>query len=230
MLFNLFTNPSAPAETRMMCAEMLLVRGAIAPDIKEEFEELMFWEYFSNPRKRRYGLESLISAKHVFGHLNIPFWLWAGTLLGLIRDGGFIAHDRDIDIAVWDDAIQHNKITNALVGAGFKHTKEYGKANQPGHQLCFTAPGGIPFDVFFCTREGARCWSPYWRGTELSRFYYPLITHLVQRKFHDEIFEIPENYEDCLVAQYGRDWRRPEALWDGDAAERNHKNWMASVQ
>jgi hypothetical protein len=32
----------------------------------------------------------------------IPYWLNSGTLLGIVRDGGLLAWDRDVDISVWE--------------------------------------------------------------------------------------------------------------------------------
>ena len=36
---------------------------------------------------------------------NIKYWVDQGTLLGLIRDGKLIDHDKDIDLSIWDEDI-----------------------------------------------------------------------------------------------------------------------------
>lgn len=37
----------------------------------------------------------------VMDDLDIPFWLSEGTALGARREGGFIAHDDDVDVGAW---------------------------------------------------------------------------------------------------------------------------------
>ena len=43
---------------------------------------------------------------------NIPYWIDAGTLLGVMRDGDVISTDDDIDLAIWNQHETHLK--NAL--------------------------------------------------------------------------------------------------------------------
>ena len=41
----------------------------------------------------------------IFQINNIKYWVDQGTLLGLIRDGKLIDHDKDIDFSIWDEDI-----------------------------------------------------------------------------------------------------------------------------
>ena len=57
--------------------------------------------------EKRYNDElaavALKSAKQVFSQSNITFFLISGTLLGAIREGKLLSHDKDIDLGVWDN-------------------------------------------------------------------------------------------------------------------------------
>jgi len=46
------------------------------------------------------GKDAMSVLKEASGGLKNGWWLSAGTLLGFYRDGGFIPHDTDIDVAV----------------------------------------------------------------------------------------------------------------------------------
>src|SRR5271169_3402469 len=49
------------------------------------------------------------------------YWVWAGLLLGAVREGGVIAHDRDADFAILpDDIPKFLRAVPALRRAGFK--------------------------------------------------------------------------------------------------------------
>lgn len=54
----------------------------------------------TNPKKHVL-LKMLRDTKKILDDKNIIFWLEAGTLLGVIRDGDFIPWEKDIDIGCW---------------------------------------------------------------------------------------------------------------------------------
>jgi len=74
----------------------------------------------------------------------IPYWLSAGTALGLYRDGGIIPDDSDIDIGVLSD-VSVEKIEEAMLGAGFL-TQRYRNHKGAPQQRAF-AKDGIAFDI-----------------------------------------------------------------------------------
>ena len=44
--------------------------------------------------------EALLALHEVMGRLNVPFFLFAGTLLGIVRDGEQLPHDKDMDVGL----------------------------------------------------------------------------------------------------------------------------------
>lgn len=85
---------------------------------------------------------------------NIKVWLEFGTLLGAYREGDFIKHDTDIDLAAFlEDA---SKIHKALTGVGFHLIREFRIAGSDKLERCYKYED-IPLfglDVFFYSEEG----------------------------------------------------------------------------
>ena len=50
---------------------------------------------------------------------NIPYWACHGTLLGLIRDGGLIPWDHDIDIALWAESFSKKSLIELMLASGY---------------------------------------------------------------------------------------------------------------
>lgn len=55
----------------------------------------------------------------------MEYWLDFGTLLGCIREGGFLAHDLDLDVGVFYKEKQHDKFLSKLEEKGFRLTKTF---------------------------------------------------------------------------------------------------------
>lgn len=51
----------------------------------------------------------------------IPYWLDSGTLLGVIREGKLLEHDKDIDLSMWAEHERKlRRVLPAVRGAGYK--------------------------------------------------------------------------------------------------------------
>lgn len=150
-----------------------------------------------------------------------PF-LVDGTLLGAVREGGFIAHDNDVDLGVFieDYRPAFRRIVEA---AGLPLYKTYGTPDR-GLQFSFKRDG-IKVDTFFYYRDGGTVYHAAWlHGTPI-RYDYPAFT-LKPLVFLGQTFLAPADPETFLVAKYGPDWRTPVTTWDWAWGPKNARAWV----
>jgi len=136
--------------------------------------------------------------------LDITYWLAAGTLLGLYRNGDFIPGDTDIDIEV-----EGYKGVDRCLFATFEHMDLIRTVYDSGRpmQIAFIYKEVI-FDIYIFWREGESMINHNDQGTmEIpGRFYDDLGT--LKTKYGK--FPVPSPTEDYLVIRYGSDWRMPQ--------------------
>ena len=141
-----------------------------------------------------------------------------GTLLGLIREGGFITRDYDIDFGLWAEDYDP-KIIDAMVAAGLEFRGLKGKRDD-GLLLKF-ASGAIPVDIALYYREGAYAWAAAYKGQDLQmRYRYPVFATEPASLCGVAVF-VPSPPERYLSAIYGPNWRLPVRNWEFRYAARN---------
>ena len=132
----------------------------------------------------------------------IPYWLSAGTALGIYRDGNFIGGDSDIDLGIKGD-VSDDLVEDAMLGAGFM-TQKYRNHGGIPQQRAYVKDG-IPVDISIFHEEG-----------DFYIFYTPCGVirkpkHLLE-DFHTINFKGREyfipNPQEYLKWRYG-DWRTP---------------------
>ena len=78
-------------------------------------------EYLLNKQRKKFskGCQELLElTDDTLRKAGIEYWLTYGTLLGAYRDHNFIAHDYDLDIALyWED---RDKIKDLMLSVGMK--------------------------------------------------------------------------------------------------------------
>lgn len=148
----------------------------------------------------------LLDIKEVLDSEGIPFWLWAGTLLGIYRSGNLIPWDGDIDLAIYSEDIQRViQCENKFNDKGFElavndHLLLYrdGEHTDLDH---FRLDGDKRIRDFyeygkeeiFCTAE-----------TPAISFEIPNCIEFLSKTWR--IFTNPEKVLECI---YGPDWRIP---------------------
>lgn len=184
------------------------------------------WRSIVIPIRRRrlhkYGYEALSRLHELLTRNNIVYHCEAGTLLGIVRDGGFIKHDDDIDICVPPGKLSMSGVLKVFIDAGYEAVQclEY-----EGHLSEFTVRDrtGIPIDVFTCrftSDEPDKMYQmfPRWsptrtypneRANHLLEFEYVRPTETKVVKVHDVETVIPENYVEVLDSEFGP-WRVPD--------------------
>lgn len=160
--------------------------------------------------------------------LGIPAFSYAGTLLGLVRNGCLLEYDKDLDIAVWMES--WNACCNALEQAGWVRSPmriEYANYRDYVHPEL-----GITLDVCGLQVRGKQVVGgfslpgypdEYQRVSVFPKF------DLIQRNSEYGQVWFPHQPEKILTAFYG-DWRTPNPNWDTVISARNLENFTLLVR
>lgn len=145
--------------------------------------------------------KNLLDFKRVLDSEHLTFCIMHGTLLGAIREKGFIGHDIDIDTCVLDE--EHLiRIIPVLDKAGLKLCRY-----EPGAIYSFIREG-VYIDVYIVNQL---------KGI-VAPFYVRYIYRIIPRKFFrnlktmeflGEEFTIPNHVYELLEFWYGKNWRIP---------------------
>ena len=149
-----------------------------------------------------------------------PF-LVDGTLLGAIREGDFIGHDRDVDMGLF--VTEHRSgLVATMTRAGLKLRKTFGTLAR-GLELSFRYVK-VKLDLFFYYTDAQGVYHAAWPADGVPiRYRYPAFG-LAPLTFRGHRFLAPENPEAFLVAKYG-DWKTPVVEWDWRWGPRNAEPW-----
>jgi hypothetical protein len=132
---------------------------------------------------------------------DIPYYLDCGTLLGCIRDGDFMDHDTDVDVAT------HTSFWEKLINLDFK---KYDLNVTRKEDI--TSCGGFLMSVEPVTGGG---------GQYCDIYANPSMPLLTKAKLNDKDYPIPKDSELYLRHLYGKDWKIPK--WaEGDIY---HADW-----
>jgi len=143
-----------------------------------------------------------------------PFLAW-GTLLGHYRDGGFIAHDYDIDLGLLeDDFSRKEELVQAMQQRG------YTVRTNNDYFLSFYRDGRkrpwIELQLFYRKNDQIACSiGPSPRG-DLYTYYFPvdIFAESMAVKFLGQLeVLVPTQIERFLTIAYGN-WRVPQKSWD----------------
>lgn len=142
-----------------------------------------------------------------------------GTLLGFIREGDFISHDDDIDLAVAPGHDPKVMAKTLIEKYGFKFGQAlsyHGKVTEFS-----TEHNGVSIDFFFFEEVGEQIrLSAYnWYSTEsytdphqnnVQYIYHPKIESFKYIDIKGVNVKVPTNSEDFLYYEYGKSWNIPD--------------------
>lgn len=147
--------------------------------------------------------QALRDLKNCLDKANIIFFLISGTLLGCIREGKLLGHDKDIDIGVWEN---HNieQLSHIFRNSGCFYVLPH-----HSHEILVVRHvNGITIDIFIHHRTP----DDYWHAGGKSKWHntpFKLIPH----PFLGGSYLIPSSYDQYLTENYG-DWRTPKIDFD----------------
>ena len=183
------------------------------------------------PRRRKLlkknGPEVLKDLAAIFKKYNIPAFAAYGTMLGFVRDHGFIAHDDDMDIGVMPGAWTPQKVLKVLLEKekGFKILfifKFRDKVTEFKVEYKH-----IPIDFFFYEETANEFLShlyffvdgidyPSSNANSMKIVHTPKFKGIECIRIFDVEFPVLKDPERVLTALYGEGWRVPDKGWHDD--------------
>ncbi|PLX88640.1 MAG: hypothetical protein C0618_03775, partial [Desulfuromonas sp.] len=96
---------------------------------------------------------ALIALRRVLLDAGIQMFLVSGTLLGCVREGRLLGHDKDIDVGIWEDVPQDLLLSSLRTSGLF-----YIQASRSPEIIRIKHVNGVAIDVFYHYREEGDCW------------------------------------------------------------------------
>jgi len=173
-------------------------------------EQVLFGKVNTNVFDKEEADKVLDELTNIFADIDVDYFLMAGTLLGLMRQNDFLAHDSDIDIGIFDDN-DAERIKRNLSQAGFKFAYAFGKKGKNLEYRFFK--NGIQIDIFFYYKDNDKLYCGVFDNK--GNCYKYLFDKFVSEKtlFKNIEVQIPSNPNKYLEAQYGKDWRIENKNW-----------------
>jgi hypothetical protein len=152
------------------------------------------------------GLGFLMKGNKLLESLNIPYWISAGTALGLYRDFDLIPHDTDIDVEIlgsdvnsFDEIIKVFKDNDFILCRDTVYKDKY-------MQLAFyDRSWAVVYDIYIYYDEGG---DNYINHNEYGILSIP--KRMVDTKEVIGDYILPSDTEEYLRFRYGDDWKIPK--------------------
>lgn len=170
---------------------------------------------------QRYGKRIVHEVMDISKKNNLGIFCVYGTLLGIIRENGLIAHDDDLDFGVVDDdGFDYSLIEDAFVKRGYKKIKEFVFEGRVTEQTYHKAGLDIDFFSFFPLRDKEGHFITYVFFRDKEKIYMNPYEHNV--RYYDNLTDINktiwinfdgsdvlvlQDSEDYLEKIYGNKWK-----------------------
>lgn len=188
------------------------------------------YRLYSVPHRRRIlrrrGPEVLSDLAEIFARNHIQAFAAYGTLLGFVRENGFIAHDEDMDFGVMPGTLTPQELLRVFLekekGFEVKFLFKY-KKRVVEFKVVYK---GVPIDFFFFETRGDKFVSPLLffipgkhyddpRANSIREVTFAAVEGLSTKRLFDRVdFPVPTNAEAVLESLYGTSWRVPDKKWN----------------
>lgn len=191
------------------------------------------WLYrlYAIPRRRKLlltnGVDVLKDVAVIFDKYGVKGYAAFGTLLGMVREKGFIRHDEDIDLGIVPGSISPQELLKILLEkeSGFTFAFAFSYHDKLTEFKVYYKK--VPIDFFFFDDLGDRfryeaySWQkgidyPSERANTVRFVYQPAVRDIKSLEVMGITFPIPVNEEEVLIGLYGKTWRIPNAKWSED--------------
>ena len=186
-----------------------------------------------NSQYKKYAINVLEEFDKIMSQLGIKYSLAYGSMLGAVREHGFIPHDLDIDVFLWAEDYS-DKIRKTLLENGFSinhiFTLEEGNLGRSETYSKYD----VSIDLFYVypsidERGDYTCvFSPFpgcvtWKhsqdtkgGLEVQKWDTPISRNIVKMKFEHLLLNVCSNYDELLKITYGNNYMIPDPKFNGN--------------
>lgn len=173
------------------------------------------------------GMKVLTHLDNVLKANNVKYSAVFGTLLGAIREKGFIKHDLDIDMAVWYDEVG-DSLHDILTQNGFTFYRRIEvDGGKWGREETYYYDGvSIDFFYFYMDENQKMPYTTVYvmfpgydnnviairekGGMMPIQLFLPLSRQTVYTDFHSIQVPVTDNAIEFIEARYGKSWRIPD--------------------
>lgn len=173
----------------------------------------------------KYGLSILEDFDRIMTSNGFSYFVFAGTLLGAVREKGFIKHDLDIDVAMFNDDYSP-ELEQILVSNGFSIKRRFEIENGKYGREETYEKNNVSLDIFYiysdekyptyqCDFSGVLGTSSPDDSMEkygyvrARRIEFPISRKVARVPFETIMVNAPENYDEWLRCRYGDDYMIP---------------------
>lgn len=192
-----------------------------------------FWhKIYIDPRRkrsiRRWGIPMMDAIDRIMTENNVPYSLVFGTLLGAVREKGFIPHDCDVDMGLWPE-VDYSAAFAQMEREGFIKKRDIlidgGKIAREETwwyhgvyvDFFFFFPeengSGRRYGVTFYAQDDCRNWTESVRrhgGLKPMRYFLPFGMETERVPFEDRSYCVTKDALDFVRQCYGPHWRIPD--------------------
>lgn len=173
--------------------------------------------------------------------IEIPYILEAGTLLGVIRENRLLPWDNDLDITItrqFEKQLLKNiwKLRFSGYQVRVKYYKKdlkYFKRNElriikiRHLNILKFFKKDVVLDIFVKRKiDSEYYWTVGVKDPVLKAVPETFYDNIIQIKFCDKLFSVPEDAEGYLENHYGKDWRIPVKEWDFRSSDFSVKEFL----
>jgi phosphorylcholine metabolism protein LicD len=140
---------------------------------------------------------------------NVNNWfIFFGTLLGIVRENSCIEGDNDLDIMIHYD---YQKLRAILEKEGFKFTYGYGIRRSKKILKTEACDKYGSIDFYMCNTNEFGDFHTPWHGVISTDSYIDINNKsFIKFPWNNTVLNMPNNYEQKLINMYG-DWKTPQS-------------------